>query len=88
MRMNHKVTKLARKLYPYKQLRNDIKYGVATIVATEKLINVEKQYLSIKEKAQEHFNNHYGNFVGHFLVPQNNKLEAKLRQLVNLTFGE
>lgn len=77
-----------RKLYPNKQLRNDIKCGVAIIVATEKLISAKKQYLDVEKKVQKHFNNHHGNFPGHFLIPWNDRLEAQLQRLINFTFGE
>jgi len=83
-----KFNTLAEKIYPNKQDRDDAKYAIEMILATERLVNAEKDYEDVQKEIKAYLEKHNGNFKGSFLIPRNNKILSDLKNLIDFTFGE
>jgi len=86
---------LTEKIYPDKLDREDAEHAIEMTVATEKFMNIlmteeyinaEKNYNDAKKKLREYLRRQ-NNLPGHFLIPIDKIKRARLRELINFTFG-
>lgn len=79
---------LAERLYPDKGLREGAEKSCRLIVATERFIEAEKEYDKALDEARKFSLEHDGNFPGSFLAWKNDIIQSKLKDLINLIFGD
>ena len=79
---------LAEKIYPDTKDRGNAEYACKMIIATERLVNAEKNFKDAQKEIKAYLEKYNGNFRGSFLISRNDKILSDFKNLINLTFGD